>query len=140
MEISISSARVEEANLQTIRETRLNICSRSEVVQSGGEGGREGKKLGNRVRGSQLYRASYEIPEAISEGESNESSRVAMARGKGLGLSLRVKEIIGDTVLDPLYVRPFEMAILSNPPRVLPANGKCPHISVPTVMDIVGWW
>lgn len=32
MEVSISSARAEKANLQTVRERRLNICSRSEVV------------------------------------------------------------------------------------------------------------
>lgn len=79
MEISISSARVEKANLQTIRETRLNICSRSEVVRGRGE-----EVGGNRAR-FQFYRASYEIPGAISEGESNESWSVPAVGEGGRG-------------------------------------------------------
>jgi len=42
-----------------------------------------GTKLGNRIRGFSSTEASYEIPGAISEGESNESWRVALERGKG---------------------------------------------------------
>jgi len=124
---------MEKANLRTIRETRLNICSRSEMIR--GE-----EVWGTELAVSSFYRASYEISEAISDPrERIDSSRVAMER-QGMGFVLRGKEIIGDTVLDPLVVRPFEIAILSNPPRILPANGKCSHISVPAVMDIVGWW
>jgi len=76
----------------------------------------------------------------------NESWRVAMERDAqrrererraGAGFSPRVKEIIGDTGPRPSLRRPYEIAILSNPPCVLPASGKCPHISMPTVMDIV---
>lgn len=68
MVVSISSARAEKANLQTIRERRLNTRSRSEVVPP------PGKKLGEPSLVLVPLSASYEIPGAISEGESYESS------------------------------------------------------------------
>lgn len=115
---------------------RFNTCN------SIGNGSIAGKKLGNQVR-LQFHRAGYEISEAISgrmrvgEWPWNGTQRRERERRAGAGFSPRVKEIIGDTGPRPSLRRPYEIAILSNPPRVLPASGKCPHISMPTVMDIV---
>lgn len=49
-------------------------------MQPIGSGLIAGTKLENRVRGSSFTEASYEIPGAISEGESNENRRVALER------------------------------------------------------------
>lgn len=72
-------------------------------MQPIGSGLVAGKKLENRVR-LQFYRASYEIPGAISEGESNESSIVASSKR---GILPTSKEIIGDTVLLTLSSPPL---------------------------------
>lgn len=104
-----------------------------------------GKKLGNQVR-LQFHRADYEISEAISgwiewEFESGDRAGRVVRRRRGGGIFPTSKGDNRGHWPRPSLRRPYEIAILSNPPRVLPANGKCPHISMPTVMDIVErWW
>lgn len=72
-------------------------------MQPIGSGLVAGKKLGNRVR-FQSYRASYEIPGAISEGESNESSIVASSKGGILRTSKGDNRRYPSP--DPLFVAP----------------------------------
>lgn len=73
-------------------------------MQPIGSGG--GKKLGKPSSVPVLPSELREIPGAISEGESNESSSAAAGEGGGGRFSLRVKEIIGDTNPDPLFAAP----------------------------------
>lgn len=86
------------------------------------------------------------------EGESNESGGRAPPTGRGGvgwrmcrrrvkkkgGLSPRVKEIIGDIASIPSPPPLRNSNSVESFARPLPANGKCPHIFVPSVMDIVG--
>lgn len=133
--------------------------TRCDIRRRIGNGPVAGKKFEGSSSSPTSGRGSYEIPAGGIEWESESDERAPQQRekvggrrrrtrkeGGARGLSPQVKEIIGDISFRPLRSppprRPFEMAILSNPPRVLPVNGECPHISVPTVMDIVertGW-